>query len=84
MADEETNKYIDELEGTLRRELARDLTAASGIPFYEDKNDGQVKPKDAKEARLLEFGSASLGRRPNAFFDNAVRRFARRVGIKLA
>lgn len=84
MSDEETNKYFDELESNLRHELAREFTAASGLPFHEDKKDGQIKPKDNKEARLLEFGSASLNRGPRAFFDQAVNRFAKRVGIKLA
>jgi len=82
MPNDEENSAFDELEHALRHELARELTVASGIPFHEDKDDGKVKPVDQKEARLLQFGSNTLGRGPKPFFDLAVSRFTKRTGVK--
>jgi len=81
MADSTFNKVFDDLESKLQ-ELAKELTVASGIVFEEDKSKRTVKPKDEKEARLLERGSATLGRSPKPFFDTAVDSFLKKTGIK--
>ena len=74
--------YFDELESEMRVALSRELTALSGLVFKEDKDRKIVMPADPMQARLLQSGSASLGRSPKPFFDQGVALFNSKAGIK--
>jgi len=80
--DERLDAYFDKLEREMRLALANELTTLSGLTFEEDKDRKIVAPADSMQARLLQSGSASLGRAPQPFFDQALALFSSRAGIK--
>ena len=81
-ADKGHNDYFDELESEMRQALARELTTLSGLGFKEDNDKKEIIPENDMEARLLQSGSASLGRAPESFLDQSVAIFASKADIK--
>lgn len=66
----------------MRLALAHELTALSGLPFQEDKEKKAVVPADPMKAKLLQSGSASLGRAPQPFINQGLALFTSKAGIK--
>lgn len=67
------------LEG-LAEDLRQELQAASGLPHV--RRGTQVDPRNSLRARERQYGSGSLGLAPKPYFDDAVRAWARRNGVR--
>lgn len=78
------NKNIEKLLNNhlekLACELAEDLEEDSGIEYVCIGTE--VKPKDLQSARIKEFGSLTLAKSPESFFDKTIKKWAKRNNIK--